>query len=466
MHQPRLAQHPQVPAHRRPRDREAPGDLARRDRSVGQQLDDLPPDRVGEHGQQCTAADEHLAAFAAQSAAFATHDVAAVLAAIEERATTRAPGPPMHEVRDLAAPTCPARLYRPTQGPAPLVVYLHGGGWSVGSVRSFDRVLRRLADGSGAAVLGLDYRLAPEHRWPASVDDTVAALRWVAAGPTALGPAPTAVAVAGDSAGGLLAALACLRLRDEAPDALPDLQWLRTAGVGVTPPPRAGHDPQLRPARRRLARGPGRRRPGRGRPVATADVTGITALSAATTSRTRAGPRPRSTVHPRRRETPMDAHDVTATLAHPVAQELLTTTAPGRLAYTGLDGDPRVVPIGFWWTGTDVVIATVVRSAKVAAIRRRPRVALTVDSVWPPKVLLIRGAARVDIVQGVPDEYVEAARLVVPADEMAQWEAGVRALYDEMAVLTIRPDHVVLQDFVTTLPKAVADLIAEKGDPR
>ena len=78
---------------------------------------------------------------------------------------------------------------------------------------------RRLADGSSAAVLAIDYRLAPEHPWPASVDDTVAALRWVASGSAGLGPdglgqAPTAVAVAGDSAGGTLAALGCLRLRD------------------------------------------------------------------------------------------------------------------------------------------------------------------------------------------------------------------------------------------------------------
>jgi acetyl esterase len=97
-----------------------------------------------------------------------------------------------------------------------------------------DRMCRRLADGSGAAVLAIGYRLAPEDPWPASVDDTVAALRWVASAPAELGEAPGAVAVAGDSAGGTLAALACLRLRDEYPAALPRLQALLCANTDLT----------------------------------------------------------------------------------------------------------------------------------------------------------------------------------------------------------------------------------------
>jgi acetyl esterase len=121
------------------------------------------------------------------------------------------------------------------------VVYLHGGGWTIGSLDSHDRMCRRLADGSGAAVLAIDYRLAPEHPWPASVDDTVAALRWVATAPAGLGEAPTAVAVAGDSAGGTLAALGCLRLRDEYPPALPDLQVLLYANTDLT-----GSQPSMR----------------------------------------------------------------------------------------------------------------------------------------------------------------------------------------------------------------------------
>jgi acetyl esterase len=99
--------------------------------------------------------------------------------------------------------------------------YLHGGGWSIGDVVSFDRLSRRLADTAGTAVLTLDYRLTPEHPWPAAVDDAVTALRWVSSGPAELGALTGAVAVVGDSAGGTLAALACLRLRDTSPAALP-----------------------------------------------------------------------------------------------------------------------------------------------------------------------------------------------------------------------------------------------------
>jgi acetyl esterase len=140
----------------------------------------------------------------------------------------------MDLVVDLTVAGRPARLYRPVSGPLPLIVYLHGGGWTVGSLQSFDRLCRRLADGARAAVLSLDYRLAPEHPWPASVEDTVATLHWVASSPAALEPVTGMVAVAGDSAGGTLAALACLRLRDERPEALPDLQVLLYSNTDLT----------------------------------------------------------------------------------------------------------------------------------------------------------------------------------------------------------------------------------------
>jgi len=187
-------------------------------------------------------ADEQLAAYMAQPApVFAQPEVAAMREGSARRAAERPRGPDLHEVRDLRIGELPARLYRPVPGPIPLVVYLHGGGWTIGSLESHDRVCRRLADGSGAAVLAIDYRLAPEHPWPASVDDTVTVLRWVAAGPAGLGEAPTAVAMAGDSAGGTLAALGCLRLRDEYPPALPDLQVLLYANTDLT-----GAQPSMR----------------------------------------------------------------------------------------------------------------------------------------------------------------------------------------------------------------------------
>jgi len=196
-----------------------------------------PARRTGDHGGVAGPfADEQLAAYVEEaSARFAITDVASMREGIARRAGLRTPGPELHEVRDLLAGGVPARLYRPAAGAAPLVVYLHGGGWTIGSVGSHDRVCRRLARDAGCAVLSLDYRLAPEHPWPASVDDTVAALRWVASAPAELGgDAPGAVAVGGDSAGGTLATLACLRLRDEDPGALPDVQALLYANTDLT----------------------------------------------------------------------------------------------------------------------------------------------------------------------------------------------------------------------------------------
>jgi len=175
------------------------------------------------------------------SPAFTGFDVAAMREGIAQRARARARGPQMQTLRELRIGELPARLYRPVAGPSPLVVYLHGGGWTIGNLDSHDRMCRRLADGSGAAVLAIDYRLAPEHPWPASVADTVAALRWVTSAPEELGEPPSAVAVAGDSAGGTLAALACLRLRDEDRAALPDLQVLLYANTDLT-----GAQPSMR----------------------------------------------------------------------------------------------------------------------------------------------------------------------------------------------------------------------------
>ena len=159
----------------------------------------------------------------------------AMRAGAAQRAAARPPGPQL-SVTDLAVPPggCPARLYRPDGAAAALVLFLHGGGFVIGDLDTHDRACRRLADRSGVPVLALDYRLAPEHPWPAAVDDAVAALRWIASRPAVLGlPADAAVAVAGDSAGGMLATLACLRLRGEAPEAAPAVQLLAYANTDL-----------------------------------------------------------------------------------------------------------------------------------------------------------------------------------------------------------------------------------------
>jgi hypothetical protein len=151
----------------------------------------------------------------------------------------------------------------------------------------------------------------------------------------------------------------------------------------------------------------------------------------------------------------------------PISQELLGSSIPARLAYVGVDGEPRVIPIAFLWTGQHVLVHTAPKAAKVRALRKSHRVALTIDTQdqWPPRALLIRGAARVELVDGVPDTYIEASRKVVPAEHFDGWEQGVRALYDEMALITIEPDWAKLPDFETTIPKAVEDLVrARQGE--
>ena len=135
------------------------------------------------------------------------------------------------------------------------------------------------------------------------------------------------------------------------------------------------------------------------------------------------------------------------------------------MAYDGLDGDPRVIPIGFWTEGERIVMATVPKSAKVAALQHNPKVALTIDQgAFPPKVLLIyRGTAEVKLVEGIPDGYLAAGRKVMTDDQYAGWVAGVQGLYDEMVVITITPTWAKLLDFETTIPKAVEDLVKEKA---
>ena len=129
-------------------------------------------------------------------------------------------GPELAEVRDVEVPgpggPVAVRLFRPAgEGPLALVAYLHGGGWVMGSMAGFDPVCRALAEASGALVAFVDYRLAPEHPFPAAADDVRAAVRWLHAHARELGADPDRLAIAGDSAGGNLAAVTARRFRDE-----------------------------------------------------------------------------------------------------------------------------------------------------------------------------------------------------------------------------------------------------------
>src|ERR1700704_5078388 len=154
-------------------------------------------------------------------------------------------------------------------------------------------------------------------------------------------------------------------------------------------------------------------------------------------------------------------------LQQPGALELLRSPDPARLAYTGPDGYPRVIPIGFLWNGTAVVVCTAPTAPKVAALAKQPHVALTIDTMGPPaKELLLRGTARIEIVDGVPPEYIAAAAKSTQGDELAAFEAQVRDLYKEMARITITPAWARFYDFgAGRLPEFLRRL-AEAGFPR
>lgn len=138
-------------------------------------------------------------------------------------------------VEDLSVPTpagsLPARLYAHSRERLPVLLYLHGGGFVVGGLDTHDSLCRQLARRSGGAMLSLDYRLAPEHRFPAAQDDAWSALRWLHEQGDALGLDARRLAVGGDSAGGTLAAVAAIRARDAG---LPlALQLLITPGTAA-----------------------------------------------------------------------------------------------------------------------------------------------------------------------------------------------------------------------------------------
>jgi len=127
---------------------------------------------------------------------------------------------PMAEVKDftVSAPTgrLPVRLYKPegSRSTPPLVIFFHGGGWVIGSIESHDATCRALASASGCAVASVEYRLAPESGFPAAPKDCYAATRWLVENAAELGVDGESVAVAGDSAGGTLAAVVSLMARD------------------------------------------------------------------------------------------------------------------------------------------------------------------------------------------------------------------------------------------------------------
>ena len=158
----------------------------------------------------------------------------------------------------------------------------------------------------------------------------------------------------------------------------------------------------------------------------------------------------------------MEAQDIENELSLTGAQELLSSTSAAHLAYTGQDGTPRVVPVGFFWTGDQFVVSTATTAPKVAALSTRPEVALAIDAGNTPeqaRSLSIRGRASVEIVDGVVQEYLAAARKTMEAEAAAEFERNCREMYGQMARIAITPDWVRYYDFgAGRMPRFLHDL--------
>src|SRR5690625_3047939 len=147
----------------------------------------------------------------------------------------------------------------------------------------------------------------------------------------------------------------------------------------------------------------------------------------------------------------------------PLAQRLLASTIPARMAYTAHDGTPRIVPTWFHWTGTELVMATFLAAPHVAgparrvpALREHPDVAVTIDTEsFPPEVLLLRGRVGIAEADGVAEEYAAAARRYLGEEEAAGYLGYVGQPGTRMARIALRPAWVGLLDFQTRSPGAL-----------
>jgi len=145
-------------------------------------------------------------------------------------------------------------------------------------------------------------------------------------------------------------------------------------------------------------------------------------------------------------------------LQHPAAQELLHSKIPARLAYVWTDGTPRVIPIWFHWNGSEFVFGTPTKAPKLKALAMNPKVALTIDdNTFPHKVLLVRGTARLEPIQGVVPEYAMAADRYFGTQQGRAWVEQMSSLVkdQDMVRITITPEWVGLLDFQVRFPSAL-----------
>lgn len=148
-------------------------------------------------------------------------------------------------------------------------------------------------------------------------------------------------------------------------------------------------------------------------------------------------------------------------LNDPIAQELLHSNIPARLAYVWRDGTPRVIPIWFHWNGEEVVLGTPLKAPKTRALRDGSKVALTIDSNdWPHKVLQIRGTAKIETVDGVVPEYATAAKRYFGEEQGQAWIEQVSKMFSQMARISVRPEWVSIIDFEKRFPNAIEAAMA------
>lgn len=151
-------------------------------------------------------------------------------------------------------------------------------------------------------------------------------------------------------------------------------------------------------------------------------------------------------------------------LDDPVAQKMLQSTVPARFAYNWTDGTPRVVPIGFHWNGSEIVLGTPDDAPKMKALHDGDAVAVTIDSdTMPYKVLLIRGTIRVDVVDGIAPEYAAMSRRVMGEAGAQQWLAQLQPICPRMARVFIKPNWVGILDFEARFPSALERAMEQAG---
>jgi len=150
-----------------------------------------------------------------------------------------------------------------------------------------------------------------------------------------------------------------------------------------------------------------------------------------------------------------------ALLDDPVAQAMLHSRYLARLAYTWTDGTPRVVPIWFHWNGKEVVLGSPPKAPKLRALARNPKVALTIDEpTFPAKVLLVRGTARIDMLEDVSPEYVASAERYLGQEQGRATVEMIRSMAPGMGRITIQPEWVGILDFEQRFPSEIENAMA------